>query len=147
MDKNSKECDCNNHDNHEDHSCNCDHNHEDHSCNCDHEDQGCNCDHEDQGCNCDHEDHEHEHDHDHEHDHQEPRKIYLTLTDGKKLECDVLDIFVVDDQSYIAILPSDSETAMLYGFTEDDQGPQLRNIEDDEEYKNASKAFMERQEA
>lgn len=100
--------------------------------------------HEDQSCNSDH-DH-HEHGHHHEHDHQEPRKIYLTLMDGKKLECDVLDIFEVEDQSYIAILPSDSETAMLYGFVEDDQGPQLRNIEDDDEYKNASEAFMERQE-
>lgn len=107
----------------------------------------CDCsnqkDHENQNCNCDQ---DHHHEHEHQHEHTEPRKIYLTLMDGKKLECDVLDIFEVEDQSYIAILPSDSETAMLYGFAEDDQGPQLRNIENDEEYQSASKIFMERQE-
>lgn len=127
MEHNSKECDCSNHKNHEDQGCNCDH---------DHEDQACSCDQE-----------QHSHGHHQEHDHQEPRKIYLTLTDGKNLECDVLDIFEVEDQSYIAILPSGSETAMLYGFVEDDQGPRLRNIEEDDEYKNASETFMERQEA
>ena len=94
---------------------------------------------ENQNCNCNH-------DHEHTHNHEEPRKIYLTLTDGKKLECDVLDLFEVHKKSYIALLPSESETALLYGFSEDEEGPQLRNIEEDEEYNEASKAFMKRQE-
>ncbi len=107
------------------------------------------------GCNCDHDhghDHQHEHGHEncdcnHDHEHHEPTKIYLTLTDGKKLECDVLDIFEVEDQKYIALLPSNSEAALLYGFSEENGEPELRNIESDKEYEAASKAFMERQEA
>jgi len=67
--------------------------------------------------------------------------------DDSKLECDVLDIFEIREESYIALLPLQSETAMLYGFTEDDRGPQLRNIETDEEYEAVSKVFRERQEA
>jgi len=128
MSKESNECDCNNQKDQENQNCNC----EDHHQSCDHEHN-----------------HGHEHDHhdcDHDHEHGEPRKIYLTLMDGGKLECDVVDIFEIGEKSYIALLPVNSETVILYGFTENDQGPQLRNIEDDDEYKNASKAFMERQE-
>ena len=123
MSENTKDCDCTNPTDQQDPNCSCDHEHT-------HEQPGCGCD----------------HDHDHEHEHEEPRKIYLTLTDGNKLECHVLDIFEVQKESYIALLPSGSETALLYGFIEDDEGPQLRNIEDDEEYKGASKVFMDRQE-
>ena len=92
---------------------------------------GCGC-----GCGCGHDDH---------HNHDNHRKIYLTLTDNTQLECDVLEAFEIEGKGYIAVLPENSETAMLYGFKEKEDGPELSNIEDDEEYKIASDAFMDLQ--
>ncbi|SDK73719.1 DUF1292 domain-containing protein [Natronincola ferrireducens] len=86
-------------------------------------------------CGCNHESHKH-------HDHQQ-KKIYLTLMDNTQLECDVLNIFEAGGKNYIAVLPKDSESALLYGFEEGNEGPQLSNIETDEEYETASKAFLE----
>lgn len=138
MNKNTTDCDCNNPKDQARQNCNCED--EQH-----HSESGHNHDHEHDHQNCEHDHHNCEHDHDH--GHREPQKIYLTLMDDSKLECDVIDIFEIRGESYIALLPSDSETAMLFGFTEDEQGPHLRKIETDEEYEAASKGFMERQEA
>ncbi|SES98110.1 Protein of unknown function [Natronincola peptidivorans] len=84
-------------------------------------------------CGCNHEGHTNE----------GHKKIYLTLMDNSQLECDVLNVFDANDKKYIAVLPEDSESAMLYGFVETAEGPQLNNIESDEEYQIASKAFLE----
>ncbi|MCC5910870.1 MAG: DUF1292 domain-containing protein [Clostridiaceae bacterium] len=102
------------------------------------------------GCGCDGHSHDHQKEHDcgcnghnhgeHHHDH---KKIYLTLTDNSQLECDVIDIFEANSKNYIAVLPKDSETALLYGFTDGEEGPQLNNIESDEEYAVATKAFLD----
>lgn len=87
-------------------------------------------------CGCGHEHHEHHEDHHH-------KKIYLTLVDGTEVECSVLSIFHADNKEYIAVLPEDSETALIYRFVEKDEGPELTNIETDEEYEIASQAFLD----
>jgi uncharacterized protein YrzB (UPF0473 family) len=102
-----------------------------HECGCSH-----NNDHHCEG-NCDH-----EHGHDHNHDHHHPT-IHLTLTDNSTMECDVLDIFEIMDKQYIALLPKGEENVLLYHFEETEEGPQLDNIESDEEYEAVGKAFME----
>ncbi|NLV76208.1 MAG: DUF1292 domain-containing protein [Tissierellia bacterium] len=79
-----------------------------------------------------------------EHEHPEEMDIiYLTLEDGTELECTVLGIFEVDDYEYIALVPLDDEQVFLYGYEEDEEGPQLINIEDDEEFEIVSEAFYE----
>ncbi|QUH27039.1 DUF1292 domain-containing protein [Serpentinicella alkaliphila] len=80
-----------------------------------------------------------------DHDHKkEKRKIYLTLQDDSKLECDVIDIFEISPQKYIAVLPTNSETALLYRFTENKDEISLSNIESDEEYTMAGDVFLKK---
>jgi Protein of unknown function (DUF1292). len=75
----------------------------------------------------------------HDHDH-----IYLTLDDGSEIECHVLGTFEVDDIEYIALVPVDGEEEVyLYRYEEDENGIDLINIEDDEEFDIASEAFYE----
>lgn len=78
----------------------------------------------------------HDHSHDHEHEH-----ITLTLDDGSEIECHVLGTFEVDDIEYIALLPIGEEEVFLYRYTEDEDGIELINIEDDEEFDIVSEAF------
>lgn len=80
--------------------------------------------------------HDHNHNHDHEHEH-----ITLTLDDGSEIECHVLGTFEVEDDEYIALLPIGEEEVFLYRFTEDEDGIDLANIEDDEEFEIVSEAF------
>lgn len=77
------------------------------------------------------------------HDHHDHKKIYLTLVDNTQVECSVLNIFNADNKEYIAVLPNDSETALMYRFVERDGAPELSNIESNEEYEIASQAFLE----
>lgn len=42
------------------------------------------------------------------HNHEENKKIYLTLEDNSQLECNVLDLFEVNNKEYIAVLPVES---------------------------------------
>lgn len=90
---------------------------------------------------------EHNHDdccgcgHDHTHDF-----ITLSLDDGTELQCVVLDIFTVDDKDYIALQPIEGEeddNVFLYRFIQDDDEPQLLNIEDDDEFEAVADAFEE----
>ena len=92
---------------------------------------------------------EHNHDdscgcgHDHMHD-----SITLSLDDGTELQCIVLDIFTVDDKDYIALQPVEGEeddNVFLYRFIQenDDDEPELLNIEDDDEFEAVADAFEE----
>ncbi len=65
------------------------------------------------------------------------------MEDGSELACDVLAIFELGDKEYIAVLPQETETAYLYGYTENEEGPALHNIEDDDEYERVSNAFAD----
>lgn len=77
--------------------------------------------------------------------------VTLSLDDGSTVECEILTIFDVAEQNYIALLPLD-ETAkpneegevFLYRYSEDEEGnPSLENIEDDEEYETVADRFDE----
>lgn len=69
--------------------------------------------------------------------------VTLTLDDGSEIECEILTIFDIEDQSYIVLEPSetannpDAEEAeiFVYRYFEDNNGNySLENIEDDDEY-------------
>ena len=77
--------------------------------------------------------------------------VTLDLDDGSQIECEILTIFDVNEQDYIALLPlpadeSDEENdeVFIYRYFEDEEGnPSLENIEDDDEYEAAADAFDE----
>jgi uncharacterized protein YrzB (UPF0473 family) len=91
-------------------------------------DENCNCgneEHDHCGCGCD----------------DEMEIITLTLDDDTELECNVLGTFEVDDCEYIALVPFDDDQVLLYRYEEDEEGFELINIEDDEEFEVVSEAF------
>jgi len=75
--------------------------------------------------------------------------VTLELDDGQELECQVLVIYEVEGQDYIALFPLEGEEhdegeVFLYRYAEDSEGnPLLDNIETDEEYELAAEAFDE----
>lgn len=75
-----------------------------------------------------------------DHDHHEDI-IYLTLDDGTELECEVIGLFEVDDVEYIALAPVGDDQVFLYRYEEYEDGFDLINIEDDEEFDIVSEAF------
>lgn len=76
-------------------------------------------------------------------------RVTLEMDDGKDVECEILTIFDVGEQDYIALLPveeSDEEegTVFIYRYSEDEEGnPSLENIESDEEYEAVEERFDE----
>lgn len=78
----------------------------------------------------------HVHDENCDHDHE---TLTLTLDDGQEMECVIIDIFDIQDQSYIALLHPTEETALLYRFEElNEDEIDLTNIESDEEFEKVS---------
>ena len=75
--------------------------------------------------------------------HEEEPVIYVTFEDEEEeVACDVLGIFDVDGQEYIAIIPQDTEDdVLLYRFDEDEEDVNLTEIESDEEYEKVAAAF------
>lgn len=76
--------------------------------------------------------------------------VTLTLDDDSVVECAVLTVFPAGGKEYIALLPLDENgenqngEVYLYRFNEnEEEGPSLENIEDDEEYEIAADAFDE----
>ncbi len=77
--------------------------------------------------------------------------VTLELEDGQEEDCEILTIFTVGEQDYIAlkaISDSDEENEedeiFLYRYYEDEDGnPSLDNIQDDEEYEAVSDRFDE----
>ncbi|MCH4886491.1 DUF1292 domain-containing protein [Acidaminobacter sp. JC074] len=75
-----------------------------------------------------------EHDHDHHHD-----TVTLTLEDGSELECPIIDIFEVEAQQYIALYHPIDEVALLYRFSDYEDGTiEVTSIESDEEFAKVS---------
>lgn len=78
-------------------------------------------------------------------------RVTLTMDDGSDVECEILTIFDVGDQDYIALLPLDDQDepnedgeVFIYRYFEDSNGdPSLENIEDDEEYEAVADRFDE----
>lgn len=77
---------------------------------------------------------------------EECDQITLTLEDGTDLICDVISVFPVNGNNYIALLPSNDDPdaeIFLYRFIENGEEIDLENIEDDEEFEMVSDAFDE----
>lgn len=81
---------------------------------------------------------------------EEETTVTLTLDDGSEMECLVLNIFTVENQDYIALMPMDALESeeggevFLYRFEETEDGElNLGNIENDEEFEMVSEAFDE----
>lgn len=86
------------------------------------------------GCGCGH-----DHDHDHEH---HAHTVTLELENGEEMECPIIDIFEVNGKEYIALLHTEEEIAMLYGFKDYEDGSiELTEIESDEEYDAVAEVF------
>lgn len=77
----------------------------------------------------------------------DPQEMFVTLDldDGSQLECQILTIFDVDNQNYIALVPVDNdEEVIFYRYFEDEEGnPSLENIENDDEFDAVSDRFDE----
>lgn len=75
---------------------------------------------------------------------EEVEMMHLILDDDKEVDCYVLGIFDVKEKEYIALVPEDSEDVLIYRYTEtEDEGIELDNIEDDDEYEEVGKKFDE----
>ncbi|MDD7267512.1 MAG: DUF1292 domain-containing protein [Lachnospiraceae bacterium] len=67
--------------------------------------------------------------------------VTLTLDDDQEVECEIITIFEVGEKEYIALTPLGEEEeeeaeVFIYEFIDngEDAEPELKNIEDDEEY-------------
>ncbi len=77
--------------------------------------------------------------------------VTLDLDDGTQVECEILTIFTVGEQDYIALLPLDDKgepneegEVFIYRYFEDADGnPSLENIQNDDEYEAVSDRFDE----
>lgn len=81
---------------------------------------------------------------------EEADMMTLTLDDGSTLECEIISIFPVGDQAYIALLPVetpagyDDSDVLLYRYNElENDEVDLQTIEDDDEFERAADAFDE----
>lgn len=83
-------------------------------------------------------------------DDEEIEMIDLVLDDGTELKCEILSIFDVNDNTYIALLPVeapegyDDDEVLLYRYKElDGDEVELSSIESDEEFEDVADAFDE----
>lgn len=84
-------------------------------------------------------------------DDESDMRVTLDMDDGATVECEILTIFDVKDQDYIALLPLDENDepnedgeVYIYRYFEDEEGnPTLENIENDEEYEAVADRFDE----
>lgn len=71
--------------------------------------------------------------------------VTITLEDDSEIECEVLTIFEVEEQDYIALLYDNGEEdgeIFIYRYFEDEDGePGLDNIETQEEFDMVSEVF------
>lgn len=83
---------------------------------------------------------------------EEEMKVEINLDDGQTVVCDVITILEVEGNDYIALLPegqSDNEDqdVWFYGYSENpndpNEEPELRYIDDDDEYEKVCDAFDE----
>ncbi|MEA4973317.1 MAG: DUF1292 domain-containing protein [Candidatus Metalachnospira sp.] len=90
------------------------------------------------GCGCDHE-------HDEDCLNEELETMTLTLDDDTELECVILGIFDVEGiegKEYIALLPQNDETVLIYEYKElENEEVELLSIEDDAEFEKVSAEF------
>jgi uncharacterized protein YrzB (UPF0473 family) len=83
----------------------------------------------------------------------EEMTVEIELEDGTSVNCAIITILTVDKKDYIVLLPLDEDgnnsdgEVWFYGYQEDENNPnaepELRYIEDDDEYENVADAFDE----
>ena len=91
------------------------------------------------GCGCGH-------DHEHEEDVMDLETMFLTLDDDTEMECGILGVFEVEGlegKEYIALLPLEDETVLLYEYKEVGDEIELNVIEVDDEFDKVSNAFYD----
>ena len=91
------------------------------------------------GCGCGH-------DHEHEEDVMDLETMFVTLDDDTEMECGILGVFEVEGlegKEYIALLPLEDETVLLYEYKEVGDEIELNVIEDDDEFDKVSNAFYD----
>ena len=91
------------------------------------------------GCGCGH-------DHEHEEDVMDLETMFLTLDDDTEMESGILGVFEVEGlegKEYIALLPLEDETVLLYEYKEVGDEIELNVIEDDDEFDKVSNAFYD----
>ena len=74
------------------------------------------------------------------------RDRFLTLDDDTEMECGILGVFEVEGlegKEYIALLPLEDETVLLYEYKEVGDEIELNVIEDDDEFDKVSNAFYD----
>lgn len=84
---------------------------------------------------------------------EEEMSVELELEDGTLVNCAVITILDVTEKSYIVLLPlnengqNEDGEVWFYGYTENEEDPneepELRFIEDDDEYEMVADAFDE----
>ncbi|KXL53946.1 hypothetical protein CLNEO_00410 [Anaerotignum neopropionicum] len=89
------------------------------------------------GCGCDN---------DNEQEEMGLETMFLTLDDDTELECGVLGVFEVEGiagKEFIALMPLEDETVLLYEYKEIEDEIELNVIEEDELFDKVSAAFNE----
>ena len=79
--------------------------------------------------------------HDHDHEMEEMETMTLTLDDDTELNCGIIGVFEVDGVEYIALLPEEDDTVLIYQYNEDGEEVELSLIEDDDTFEKVSQAF------
>lgn len=75
---------------------------------------------------------------------EEMETMTLTLDDDTELECGIIGVFDVDSKDYIALLPLEDETVLIYEYKENEEGEvELGLIEDDDLFEKVTEAFYE----
>ena len=117
-------CGCG-HDHGHEHECGCGHDHgHEHECGCgqDHENE-CGC-----GCGCGHE--------------HGQRYVTLVMDDDTEVECPIIDIFEIEEKSYIALFhPVEESVLLLRLYVHEDNTIDVGEILDDEEFELVAKTF------
>ena len=90
-------------------------------------------------CACDHENDQHG-------DEMELETMFLSLDDDSEMECGILGVFSVEGiegKEFIALLPLEDETVLLYEYKEVGEEVELDVIEEDELFDKVSATFYE----
>lgn len=86
----------------------------------------------------------HDHEHDHDHEEMELETMFLTLDDDTEMECGILGVFEVEGvagKEFIALLPLEDETVLLYEYKENEDDVELNVIEEDDLFDKVSETF------
>jgi len=68
----------------------------------------------------------------------------LLELDDETVECEIIGIFEANGKEYVALSPVDSDEVIIYGYKEsDDEGFELIDIDDEEEFEKAAAVLDE----